>query len=80
MTRVERWERRSEVPPLTLAAAFGVASAWPWQRGYSRRFNENGMTTGTSAPWLGPTESGATDEVVDDSFDAAFALKNFSLH
>ena len=62
VTRAELWERRSEVPPLTLAAV-----------------NENGMTTGTSAPWLGPTESGAPDEVVDDSFDAAFALENFSL-
>ncbi|MGL5861169.1 MAG: potassium channel family protein [Phycicoccus sp.] len=29
MTRVERWERRSEVPLLLLAAAFLVAYAWP---------------------------------------------------
>jgi len=29
MTRVERWERRSEVPLLLLALAFLVAYAWP---------------------------------------------------
>lgn len=29
MTRVERWERRSEVPLLLLAVAFLVAYAWP---------------------------------------------------
>ncbi len=29
MSRVERWERRSEVPLLLLAAAFLVAYAWP---------------------------------------------------
>lgn len=29
MTRVERWERRSEIPLLLLAAAFLVAYAWP---------------------------------------------------
>ena len=29
MTRVERWERRSEVPLLLLATAFLVAYAWP---------------------------------------------------
>ncbi|MGL5867339.1 MAG: potassium channel family protein [Dermatophilaceae bacterium] len=29
MTRVQRWERRSEVPLLLLAAAFVVAYAWP---------------------------------------------------
>ena len=29
MTRVERWEQRSEIPLLLLAAAFLVAYAWP---------------------------------------------------
>ena len=29
MTRVERWERRAEIPLLLLAAAFVVAYAWP---------------------------------------------------
>ncbi len=29
VTRVERWERRSEIPLLLLAAAFIVAYAWP---------------------------------------------------
>ena len=29
MTRVERWERRSEIPLLLLAVAFLVAYAWP---------------------------------------------------
>ena len=29
MTRVERWERRSEVPLLLLAVAFLIAYAWP---------------------------------------------------
>ncbi len=29
MTRVERWERRAEIPLLLLAAAFLVAYAWP---------------------------------------------------
>ena len=29
VTRVERWERRSEIPLLLLAAAFVVAYAWP---------------------------------------------------
>jgi len=29
VTRVERWERRSEIPLLLLAAAFLVAYAWP---------------------------------------------------
>lgn len=29
MTRVERWERRSEIPLLMLAGAFLVAYAWP---------------------------------------------------
>ena len=29
MTRVERWERRAEVPLLLLAVAFLVAYAWP---------------------------------------------------
>jgi voltage-gated potassium channel len=29
MTRVERWERRSEIPLLLLATAFLVAYAWP---------------------------------------------------
>lgn len=29
MTRVERWERRSEIPLLLLAAAFLIAYAWP---------------------------------------------------
>jgi len=29
MTRVERWERRSEVPLLLLALAFLVAYSWP---------------------------------------------------
>jgi voltage-gated potassium channel len=29
MTRVQRWERRSEIPLLLLAVAFLVAYAWP---------------------------------------------------
>jgi voltage-gated potassium channel len=29
MTRVERWERKSEIPLLLLAVAFLVAYAWP---------------------------------------------------
>jgi len=29
MSRVERWERRVEIPLLLLAAAFLVAYAWP---------------------------------------------------
>ncbi len=29
MTRVQRWEQRSEVPLLLLATAFLVAYAWP---------------------------------------------------
>ena len=29
MSRVERWERRSEVPLVLLALAFLVAYAWP---------------------------------------------------
>jgi voltage-gated potassium channel len=29
MTRVERWERRAEIPLLLLAAAFLIAYAWP---------------------------------------------------
>jgi voltage-gated potassium channel len=29
MSRVERWERRSEIPLLLLALAFLTAYAWP---------------------------------------------------
>ena len=48
MTRVERWERRAEIPLLLLAFAFLVAYAWPV---LDPRLNPNLMTVLRVASW-----------------------------